>query len=193
MKKAPLKRGFFHASILATLAKSACVELPMSEEPLRIRLAQPEDAAAIAILVRRVVRRWVLPDQPRKAGEAFLLRIKTKFLREKIREGQRFHLGYLGDVLVGVSAMRDDCHLVHFFVSTRYQGRGIARHLWQRTMHDAIRRAGTTRFTLNATRVAVPVYLRFGFRATAPEQISHHGLLVTPMKMMVPRRRGKRA
>jgi GNAT superfamily N-acetyltransferase len=160
---------------------------------LRMRLARPDDAPAISILIRRVVRRWVLPDQSRKAGKAFLSRISTKFLREKMIAGQRFHLAYLDDVLVGVSGMRDDSHLVHFFVSTRYQGRGIARRLWQRTMRDAIRRAGTRRFTLNATRVAVPVYLRLGFRVLGPEQVAHHGLRVTPMKMILPLVRGKRA
>jgi GNAT superfamily N-acetyltransferase len=165
----------------------------MSGQALRMRLAQPEDAPAVATLIRRVMRRWVLPDQPRKAGRALLSRVTAKFLRERIIEGQRFHLGYLGDVLVGVSAMRDDCHLIHFFVSTRYQGRGIARQLWRRTMRDAIRRAGTRRFTLNATRCGVPVYLRFGFRVSAPEHISHHGLLVTPMKMILPVARGVRA
>jgi GNAT superfamily N-acetyltransferase len=165
----------------------------MSQPALRIRLAKLDDAPAISILIRRVVRRWVLPDQSRKAGKAFLSRISTKFLREKILEGQRIHLAYLDEVLVGVSGMRDDSHLVHFFVSTRYQGRGIARLLWQRTMRDAIRRAGTRRFTLNATRVAVPVYLRLGFRAIGPEQVAHHGLRVTPMKMILPVERAKRA
>ena len=165
----------------------------MTDQRLRIRLATPADAAALAILVRRVVRRWVLPDQTRKAGRDFLLRITTKSLREKIVEGQRCHLAYLGDVLVGVSGMRDDSHLVHFFVSTRYQGRGIARRLWQRTMRDAMRRAGTRCFTLNATRVAVPVYLRLGFHTLGPEQVAHHGLRVTPMKMMVPLARAKGA
>jgi GNAT superfamily N-acetyltransferase len=169
------------------------VDFSMSEPTLRIRLALPEDAPAIAILVRRVVRRWVLPDQTRKAGQDFMLRITTKSLREKIIEGQRCHLAYLGDVLVGVSGMRDDSHLVLFFVSTRYQGRGIARRLWLRTMQDAMRRAGTRCFTLNATRVAVPVYLRLGFRALGPEQIAHHGLRVTPMKMIVPMARDKGA
>jgi GNAT superfamily N-acetyltransferase len=165
----------------------------MPESTLRIRLASPDDAPAIAIMMRRVVRRWILPDQSRKAGAAFMLRITTKSLRQKIIEGQRVHLAYLDDVLVGISGMRDDSHLVHFFVSTRYQGRGIAGCLWRRTMRDAIRRAGTRCFTLNATRVAVPVYLHLGFRALGPEQVAHHGLRVTPMEMVLPGMRGKRA
>lgn len=165
----------------------------MSQPTLRMRLGQPDDASAMAILIRRVARRWILPDQSRKAGQAFISRISAKELRERMLQGQRFYLGYVGDALVGISGMRDDCHLVHLFVSTRYQGRGIARRLWQRTMQDAMRRAGTRRFTLNATRCGVPVYLRLGFRATGPEQIAHHGLRVTPMKMILPAAANKRA
>jgi GNAT superfamily N-acetyltransferase len=165
----------------------------MSKPTLRMRLARPDDAPAIAVLIRRVARRWVLPDQSPQAGAAFVSRITAKSVREKISEGQRFHLGYLGHVLVGVSAMRDDCHLVHLFVSTRYQGQGIAGCLWRRTMRDATCRAGTRRFTLNATRCGLPIYLHLGFRATGPEQVAHHGLRVTPMKMILPATRGKRA
>ena len=165
----------------------------MSREVLRIRLAQPDDARAIGVLSRRVVRRWVVPYQPRKIGRELLSRLTASVLRHKIKEGERFHLAYLGDVLVGVAAMRDDRHLVHFYVSTRYQGRGISRRLWQRTLQDAVRRAGTRRFTLNATRCAVPVYVRFGFRADGTERASPMGVLTTPMTLRVPAQRTKRA
>jgi len=165
----------------------------MARDGLRIRLAQLADAPAIAVLSRRVVRRWVLPDQPRRVGRALLLRLGAGALRHRIIEGQRFHLAYLGEILVGVAAMRDDRHLVHFYVSTRYQGQGIARRLWRRAMQDAIGRAGTRRFTLNATRCAVPVYLRFGFRVDGPERASPAGVLTTPMTLRVPAWGGKRA
>ena len=165
----------------------------MACDVLRIRLARLADAPAIAVLSRRVVRRWVLPDQPRKVGRALLLRLGTRALRQRIAEGQRFHLAYLGDTLVGVAAMRDDRHLIHFYVGTRYQGQGIARRLWQRTLQDAVRRAGTRRFTLNATRCAVPVYLRFGFRADGLERPSPAGVLTTPMTLRLPAQRGERA
>jgi GNAT superfamily N-acetyltransferase len=148
---------------------------------LHIRLGHPPDAAAISLLTRRVVRRWVLPDQTPVAGQALLGRLGTRALRERMLAGQRFQLAWLDGVLVGIAAMRDDCHLVHFFVGTRYQGRGIASRLWQRAMADAVRRAGTRRFTLNATRCAVPVYRHLGFVATGPEQYSAHGVLTTPM------------
>ncbi|HWX66299.1 MAG TPA: GNAT family N-acetyltransferase [Rhodanobacter sp.] len=163
---------------------------------LHMRMGRPDDARAIGVLARRVTRRWIVPDQPNDAGLALLSRLSAKVIREKMLGGQRFHLGYAGDVLVGVSAMRDDSHLVQFFVSTRYQRRGIARQLWLRTMRDAVRRAGTHRFTLNATRCAVPVYVHLGFVQTGPEGLSPMGVVTTPMMLeaaLPPLLRRKRA
>ncbi|RDS82359.1 GNAT family N-acetyltransferase [Dyella psychrodurans] len=165
----------------------------MSQPVLRMRLGRPDDARAVGVLIRRIACRWILPDQTFEAGQALLSRLSARALREKIIDGQRFHLGYLGEQLVGVSAMRDDCHLVQFFISTKYQGRGFARRLWVRTMQDAVRRAGTRRFTLNATRCAVPVYRHMGFRATGPERPSPSGLMTTPMKLVLPAPGGKGA
>ena len=158
----------------------------MSKPTLRMRLAHPDDAREVGMLVRRVVRRWIVPDQPPQVAKDLLARSSARSLREKMVEGQRFHLAYIEDVLVGVSAMRSDSHLVQFFVSTRFQGLGVGRRLWERTMRDAIQRAGTRRFTLNATRCAVPVYVRLGFRATGRERPSPMGVLTTPMVLTVP-------
>ncbi|HEV2621201.1 MAG TPA: GNAT family N-acetyltransferase [Frateuria sp.] len=155
---------------------------------LHLRLARPEDVQAVSRLARRVASRWILPEQEPAAGLALLQRLGTRTLRERMRDGQRFHLAWVGATLVGIAAMRGDSHLIHFFVGTRWQGRGIARRLWQRAMADAVRRAGTRRFTLNATRMAVPVYLRFGFAATGPEGFSPNGIRSTPMALEVPRR-----
>jgi GNAT superfamily N-acetyltransferase len=160
---------------------------------LRLRLGRPEDAPAVSRLARRVARRWILPEQEERAGQALLQRLGTRALRERMLEGQRFHLAWYGETLVGIAAMRTDNHLVHFFVGTRWQGRGIARRLWQRTMADALRRAGTRRFTLNATRMAVPVYLRFGFLPSGPEGLSPSGVRTTPMVLEIPLRRRARA
>jgi GNAT superfamily N-acetyltransferase len=158
----------------------------MPDQTLHLRLGRPDDARAVSLLARRVVRRWVLPDQSHEAGQMLLERLGASNLRERMFAGQRFHLAWLGEVLVGIAAMRDDCHLVHFFVGTRYQGRGIAGRLWRRAMRDAVRRAGTRRFTLNATRCALPVYRHFGFVAIGPERHSPNGILSTPMMLETP-------
>lgn len=154
---------------------------------IRYRLARPQDALAIGVLARRVTRRWILPEQPVSAAEGLLYGMTARVIRQKIRDGQRFHLAWLdGDRLVGVAAMRDDTHLFQFFVSTRLHGHGIARQLWRRTMRDAIRRADTRRFTLKSSAMAVPVYQRFGFVPSGPLTTSATGLVTQPMHLDLP-------
>ena len=133
----------------------------MSE--LQLRLARVEDAPAITVLARRVVRRWIIPHQPRAGVLALEEGLRTPIIRARIRAGQRFYLAFVDGVLAGIAAVRDDCHVFQLFVGTRYQGRGIARKLWDRLRRDCVRRAGTRAFTLNAAHGAIPVYLRLGF------------------------------
>lgn len=155
---------------------------------VRYRLAAPRDAVAIGILARRVVRRWILAEQPASAAPSLLSGLTARVIRAKILAGQRFQLAWQDDGrLVGVAAIRGDSHLFQFFVTTRAQGRGIAHRLWQRAMRDAVRRAGTHHFTLNATRLAVPVYLHFGFVPSGPVTVSSTGLVAQPMHLDLPR------
>jgi len=104
-----------------------------------------------------------MPDQPPDAVEALDVSLGTRALRRRMAAGQRFYLAFVDDALAGMAAVRDDSHLVHLFVSTRYQGCGMARKLWERLRDDCVRRAGTCVFTLNAVKAAIPVYRRFGF------------------------------
>lgn len=151
---------------------------------VRYRLAGPQDAVAIGVLARRVTRRWILPDQPASAAPPLLCGMSARVIRNKILAGQRFHLACQDDGrLLGVAAMRDDSHLFQFFVSTRAQRHGIARRLWQRVMRDAIRRAGTRRFTLNSSAMAEPVYRRLGFVSSGPVTVADTGLVTQPMQL----------
>lgn len=148
---------------------------------LHMRLARPEDARVIGVLARRVVRRWVLPDQPAAAAGPLLAGMSAQAIRRKIRDGQRFHLAFVGDALAGIAAIREDSHVFQLFVGTRHQGQGIARKLWQRVLRDSVRRAGTRYFTLNAAVGAVPVYLRLGFEPNASAKAPPSKLVTVPM------------
>jgi GNAT superfamily N-acetyltransferase len=151
------------------------------------RLGRAQDARAIGELVRRVTRRWILPGQPVSAAAPLLAGMRAWVIRRKIVNGQRFHLAYLDDGrVVGVAAMRDESHLFQFFVSTRWQGCGIARGLWRRALRDAQRRADTRHFTLNSSSMAVPVYRHFGFVPSGPLNVRETGLVVQPMRLDLP-------
>lgn len=156
-------------------------QITLMTKHLHMRLARPEDARIIGVLARRVVRRWVLPEQPAGAAEPLLAGMSAAAIRHKILDGQRFHLAFIEDVLAGVAAIREDSHVFQLFVSTRYQGQGIGRKLWQRMLRDSVRRAGTKYFTLNASMVAVPVYLRLGFEPNAAAKVPDRKLVTVPM------------
>jgi len=149
---------------------------------LRIRLATADDARAIGALVRRGTRRDILPDQNAAARAYLLASMTARAERARMQEGYRYHVGEIEGRLVGVVAVRDDCHVYRLFVSARFQGRGIGRALWRRALADCRRRAGTRKFTLNASAFAVPVYRSLGFVAVGPERSSGPARIrTTPM------------
>lgn len=128
-----------------------------------MRLASIDDAPAVSRLVRRVMRRWVIPEQPAIAVVVLEESASTTVIRQKIGSDQRFHLAFVDGALVGVAAVRNDSHIFQLFVGTRHQGQGIARKLWERVRRDCMRRAGTRVFTLNAAPGAISIYLHMGF------------------------------
>jgi len=149
---------------------------------VRIRLANANDARAIGILVRRVTRQDVLPDQPAAAAVHLMNEMRARAERRRIREGKRYHVAELGGRIVGVVATRDDSHVFRLFVSRRFQRRGIARALLEKALADCRKRSGTRKFTLNASACAVPAYLRLGFvRAGRKLAKGPGGLVATPM------------
>ena len=128
-----------------------------------IRLAREADARSIGVLVRRVTRQDVLPDQSAAAAAHLMETMSARNERLRIREGQRYHVAEVGGRIVGVVATRDDSHVFRLFVSRRWRGLGIARRLLDRAVADCRRRAGTRAITLNASAFAVAAYRRLGF------------------------------
>jgi GNAT superfamily N-acetyltransferase len=128
-----------------------------------IRLAREADAHAIGVLVRRVTRQDVLPDQPAAAAAHLMQTMSARNERARIREGKRYHVAEIGGRIVGVVATRDDSHVFRLFVARRWRGLGIARRLLARAVADCRRRAGMRAITLNASAFAIPAYRRLGF------------------------------
>lgn len=84
------------------------------------------------------------------------------------------------DLLVGVLALRDMCHICLLFVEPDFHRQGIARALVQ-TAADFARKNGQEQLTVNSSPYAVPVYHRLGFSDLTPEQMAD-GIRFTPMR-----------
>ncbi len=158
----------------------------MIPDTLTERAATPDDAPAIAALIRALSGPSLL--SPDGAGA-------EKFFASVGEAAQR---GYLADPrydyrvlvdgdgrVVALGAVRDGRHLFHLFVEPAWQGRGLARGLWQRLQAAARTRGHPGAFTVNATLPALGVYRRFGFVESGDVQ-RVNGIAFQPMALALP-------
>lgn len=153
---------------------------------LIIRSAHEADSPAIAALIDILAAHILAaPDAP--AAEAFMASISPAAIAGYIRNPDyRYLLGYIGNTLVGVAAMRDNSHLYHLFVSARFQRRGIAKALWTQLRDAAVEAGSNGSFTVNSSINAIAVYSRLGFVAVG--EVQHkNGLQFQPMQLAADR------
>ena len=152
----------------------------MSDQPY-IRLATPDDAAALQALLTRLLDAYVLLGQD-AAGVATLSTFASfDRIVARMQAGLRHHVAEHAGTLVGICALRDDGHLVMLFVDTPFQRRGLARCLWQAALADVLMRSDPARITVNASSFAVPVYERLGFVRLGELEV-RDGVRLAPME-----------
>ena len=151
-----------------------------------IRPARIDEAEALSALLTELCERFVVHEFSEEGRRHLLASMSPEALRGNLEAGF--------DVLVaeepgsgrlaGVVASRDDSHLFHLVVAADFQRRGLARRLWETARDRCIERAGTERFTVNATRYALEAYKRLGFRPTG-EPAVERGVVSYPMEFVV--------
>jgi GNAT superfamily N-acetyltransferase len=147
---------------------------------VQIRRANEDDADAISALIQSVTHYFTLsPDGV--GAEAFLESVRPRAVASHIKAANFIYFaGFVDGRLAGVVAIRDLSHLYHLFVAAEFQRRGIARTLWNHAKQAALLAGSGRIFTVNSTPYAVPVYERFGFRATGP-RVEANGIAFIPM------------
>lgn len=155
--------------------------------PIHIRPAATVDAARISELVSQLAEEFIAHEFSAE-GRANLLGSMTPAAIERLLEsGYRYFVAEAGNTLAGVVATRDDRHLYHLFVANEFQRQGLARRLWEAAQHSCVASAGTTEFTVNASRYAVAAYERLGF-VVVGEQQATNGVISVPMKLSIAER-----
>lgn len=150
--------------------------------PLTLRVAVAADASAISELINSLMPYMTLHPDARGAEE-FIQGMAVPAIESYVTAPNYFYqMGLVDGELAGVIAMRDGSHVFHMFVAEKYQGRGVARQMWQAASEHALRTGNRAGFTVNASRIAVPVYRRFGF-FTVGALIEQHGIAYQPMRM----------
>ena len=152
---------------------------------MRIRVATAADAASISALLTALAEEFIVGDFPAAGREHLLSEFSTAAMADRLASAEyRFHIAESRGELLGVVALRGNSHLFALFVSRTWQRRGLARRLWNEARQAAP--ADVECFTVNASRFAVPVYERLGFRSTGPMQ-EKSGVRYQPMEWLVPK------
>ncbi len=135
----------------------------------------------MACLLRDLAREFIVHESPPEGASTFLRENDEAGIREYVARGFVYHVAEDDGLLAGFVAVRDRSHLFHMFVGKQWQGRGLARRLWEVARAAAIESGGSGEFTVNSSNHAVPVYESLGFVRTAPRQFTK-GLYYNPMR-----------
>lgn len=138
---------------------------PTQEIPrIEVRVATPDDLAAISSLIDAVTRPLLAPLCTAAELERWHASVRPSRLAELNRSGVRFFVAEVRGELAGVAALRDHHHVYHLYVEDRFRRIGVARRLWARLLLQA-ESEGAQALYVNAWVDAVPVYSSFGFIA----------------------------
>lgn len=149
---------------------------------MKIRPAVIDDAPAISALVSTLAREFIVPDFTEAAAKRLLEEMDTASIRKYIASGCRYHVAEEGGKIIGAVAVKENGHLFHLFVSKDFQGRGIARALWETAKGASLAAGNPGRFTVNASLAAVGVYEKLGF-VRQSEPVGKAGIVYVPMEM----------
>ncbi len=87
---------------------------------------------------------------------------------------------YSGSVLVGMMALRNECHISLAFVRGDFHRQGIGRMLYAEAKNYALAK-GAKKITVNASDYGIPFYRAMGFKET-DMQLEADGIIYTPME-----------
>jgi predicted GNAT family N-acyltransferase len=154
-----------------------------------IKKIENRDLAAAVKLANAVFHEFIADGYTEEGRQTFTnyLDYKLEEMTEDLATGHKKLWGfYQGDQIIGVIGTRDELHISLMFVDKNHHHQGIARALFNTVLTDLKSQQPGKPFvmTVNSSPYAVDVYRRFGFEATAPEQVNK-GIRFVPMKLIV--------
>lgn len=153
----------------------------MQEQPI-IRKARTEDASKISELIFRVAHHFSTGTTGEVASW-FKASITPSAIAGHINDPKfNYLVGFMGEALAGVIAVRDITHVHHLFVAPEFQRNGLATKLWEHAKSEALMSGNKEGFSVRSSEFAVSVYQRFGFRVTGPRTVKE-GIAFVPMKL----------
>ena len=149
---------------------------------MNIERATVADASRISALIRELSKPFLVSPSG-KGAESFFAAISESAIHGYVSASNfEYFVAEVQGRLAGVVALRDNSHLFHLFVAESFQGQGLGTQLWQMIKAKAIQSRNPSKFTVNASLNAVPVYETFGFMVSGPI-VQANGVAFQPMQM----------
>lgn len=135
-------------------------------------------------LAERVFMEFEAPAFRKRGVDSFLDFLWGKRVQKMIADGDfRVWVCYSGDVMVGMLALREGCHVSLAFVRGDFHRQGIGRMLYAEAKKYALT-TGTKVITVNASDYGIPFYKAMGFYET-DMQLDSDGIIYTPMEAII--------
>ncbi len=119
---------------------------------------------------------FVIPAKTASLSWVFLNSV-SKLLEAEIPE--------VYEKIVGMIEIRNDNHISLFFVEEEFQGKGIGKAIFRKALKVCLsKKLDMSEMSVNSAPSSLPIYQRFGFEQTGPEQV-HKGMRYIPMVLKI--------
>lgn len=154
-------------------------------ESIKIEKYQEGQETEIYQLIKRVYDEFVSPDYPNEGNQFFYDWIQPGRIAERQAEGRNMLIATSSAGIIGVIEIRGNNTISLLFVDKEYQGRGIAKKLFQKSLENAIQNdSALDKFYVHASPYSIPIYKKLGFNEAGSLQ-EENGIKYMPMERRV--------
>ncbi len=144
-----------------------------------VRCMRPDELEETLELIRSVFLRFESPDYSDEGTNTFLEFIEKGNIQNGINKGElKFWVCNAGSGIVGVIAMKNECHICMLFVHKNFHRQGISKRLVCEALSDVVPK---TDITVNSSPYAKDFYHAVGFDDT-DSLTTTNGIIYVPMK-----------
>jgi predicted GNAT family N-acyltransferase len=136
-------------------------------------------------LIKKVFDEFVSIDYSEEGNRFFYEWIKPSKIAERQLKEINLWVAFIDSKLVGMIEIRDNKYISLLFVYKEYQGQGIAKKLFDKSLKEIIRRdPKLDKFYVHASPYSIPIYKKMGFTETGNIQVEN-GIKYLPMEMTI--------
>lgn len=155
------------------------------KETFKIEKFQVGQEKLIHQLIKKVYDEFVSIDYSEEGNMFFYDWIEPSKILERQKDQINLLIALDDTKLIGMIEIRENKNISLLFVDKNYQGRGIAKKLFQESLRICTQRDATLeKFYVHASPFSIPIYKKMGFVETDTLQ-ENHGIKYLPMEMII--------